>query len=324
MTAYSDGHERFWQRPRGEGPLGAGNKGAPICVPLAEHRWHFQQGPIDLIIDVDADDEAREHSLSVCWDNFQQVLPALVGELPLLRRPAVERSVLWGPVARRMMNACGPFADERFITPMAAVAGAVADELIGAFKRSGVRRASINNGGDIALHLGSQASYRVGIWSQLERLGHADRGADLDGFFVVDRSMPVRGVATSGWRGRSFSLGIADSVTILAHNAAAADAAATLVANAVNCNFDGIVRSSAEQLKDDTDLGNLLVTVDVPRLPTTAIAEALSRGRTEAQYWRDRGLIYAAAMYLQGMVEIVLPVAGLADPARRLIEAAVT
>ena len=35
--------------------------------------------------------------------------------------------------------------------------------------------------------------------------------------------MPHRGVATSGWRGRSHSLGIADSVTVVARNAAAAD-----------------------------------------------------------------------------------------------------
>jgi ApbE superfamily uncharacterized protein (UPF0280 family) len=270
-----------------------------------------------LIIDIDADTALREPTIASCWGNFQQILPTLVAELTFLRRPAVERPMVRGRVARRMLHACAPFADERFITPMAAVAGAVADELIGVFKRPGVRRAFINNGGDIALHLSSGTNYRVGIWSQLERLARTGRATiPLDSAFVVEDSMPVRGVATSGWRGRSFSLGIADSVTVLARNAAAADAAATLIANAVNCDFDGIIRAPAEQLKDDSDLGTLLVTVDVPALPRTAKAVALSRGRAEAERWRDRELIYAAAMFLQGAVEVVLPYADAVEHSR--------
>src|SRR6202035_3864818 len=130
--------------------------------------------------------------------------------------------------------------------------------------------------------------------------------------FTVDEDTPVRGVATSGWRGRSFSLGIADSVTVLARNAAAAGAAATLIADAVNCDYPGIMRAPAEELKDDTDLGVLLVTVGVPPLPAPAIAEALSRGRAEAERWQGRGLIHAAAMFLQGRVDVLPPLAGTA------------
>jgi uncharacterized protein len=275
---------------------------------LGLERWHFQHGPIDLIIDVDADRETCERSIADCWDEFQRVLPSLVGELPELRRAACERPPVRGPVAQRMLHACAPFADERFITPMAAVAGAVADHLIAVFRRSGVKRACINNGGDIAILLSPGSRYRVGIWSQLER-PVAPNGVvgPLDGAFTLDDDTPVRGVATSGWRGRSFSLGIADSVTVLARNAAAADAAATLIANAVDCDHAGIVRAPAEQLKDDSDLGARLVTVDVPSLPPPAIAAALSKGRAEAELWRDRGLIYAAAMFLQGRAELVLP-----------------
>jgi ApbE superfamily uncharacterized protein (UPF0280 family) len=213
-----------------------------------------------------------------------------------------------GPVARRMIEACAPFANQRFITPMAAVAGAVADELIAFLRQSGIRRAFINNGGDIALHLLPGEHYRVGICTDLERARSSVRSdREPDSVFVIDAAMPVRGVATSGWRGRSFSLGIADSVTVLAHCAAAADAAATLIANAVDCDAAGIIRAPAEQLKDDTDLGGRLVTVAVPALPAGAIALALARGRAEAQYWRQRGLIYAAALFLQGAVELVLP-----------------
>ena len=47
-----------------------------------------------------------------------------------------------------------PYAAEHFITPMAAVAGAVAEEVLGAMMRAAeLERAYVNNGGDIALHL---------------------------------------------------------------------------------------------------------------------------------------------------------------------------
>jgi ApbE superfamily uncharacterized protein (UPF0280 family) len=288
-----------------------------VFARLATGRWHFQHGPIDLVLDVDACTTTRDCCIGDCWKAFQDILPRLAAELPALRRPAAERLPLQGAVARRMALACAPYADEVFITPMAAVAGSVADELIGIFHRTGVSRACINNGGDIALHLAPGASYHVGVWSRIDRLSPAGAGdTGLDGRFVVDADMPVRGVATSGWRGRSFSLGIADSVTVLAHSAAAADAAATLIANTVDCDAPGIVRSPAAQLEDDSDLGDRLVTVDVPALEPAAIASALAQGRQAAVRWRDRGLIHAAALFLQGSVEVVQPRRSAAFPTR--------
>ena len=286
----------------------SGGGSGPVCARLDSGRWHFQHGPIDLILAVEGEIRASERAMAACWDRFQSVLPGLVAELAQLRRPAHERPSVRDPVATRMVQACTPFAAERFVTPMAAVAGAVADELIETFRRPGVRRAFINNGGDIALHLTPGEQYRVGVCSSLARVRSSDDpGRDVDSRFVVDAEMPVRGIATSGWRGRSFSLGIADSVTVLANTAAAADAAATMIANAVDCDFAGIVRVPAQQLKDDTDLGGLPVTVDVPPLPAQVIAAALACGRTEAEYWRERGVIHAAALFLQGQVEVVLP-----------------
>jgi ApbE superfamily uncharacterized protein (UPF0280 family) len=279
-----------------------------VFARLATGRWHFQQGPIDLILDVDAPVATRDRCIALCREAFQDILPGLVAELPSLRRPASERLPLKGPVAARMGRACAPYADEVFITPMAAVAGSVADELIGVFHRADVSRACINNGGDIALHLAPGARYQVGVWSQIERWpGASTCDSGLDGRFRVDADMPVRGVATSGWRGRSFSLGVADSVTVLAHDAAAADAAATLIANEVDCDAPGIVRAPASQLKDDSDLGDRLVTVEVPALAANARTAALARGRLAAERWRDRGLIHAAALFLQGSVEVVQP-----------------
>jgi ApbE superfamily uncharacterized protein (UPF0280 family) len=286
---------------------------------LAEGRWHFQHGPIDLIIDVDGDAATVQQALNASWERFQCVLPELVEELRELRRPVDEGPRLSGVVAQRMLRACLPFATHRFITPMAAVAGAVADELITCFKLPGIRRAFINNGGDIALHLTHAQTYRVGICSNLEKVTVEGRALHaLDSVFLISHATPGRGVATSGWRGRSFSMGIADSVTVIARDAAAADAAATLIANAVNCEYAGIVRRPANQLKDDTDLGCRLVTVDVPPLSESLVTAALESGRVEAEYWRSQGLIYAAALFLQSQVVAVLPPSELRGPGAQI------
>jgi ApbE superfamily uncharacterized protein (UPF0280 family) len=277
---------------------------------LAIDRWHFQHGPIDLIIGLDADPALSEGLIEAMWTRFESILPELVMDLPQLRRPAYERPRPQSPSGLAMLRACKPFADQRFITPMAAVAGAVADELLAPLRRERIRRCFINNGGDIALLLAPGADYRVGVWPQV----------GLDGAFTVTADMPVRGIATSGWRGRSFSLGIADSVTVLAADAAGADAAATLIANAVNCEHAAIVRAPADTLKDDTDLGSRLVTVDVPPLPPATVAQALARGRREAEYWQRRGLVHAAALFLQGRTEVLRP-PGAESPFETLIPA---
>ena len=111
----------------------------------------------------------------------------------------------------------------------------------------------------------------------------------------------VGGIATSGARGRSFSLGIADSVTVLAADAAMADVAATLIANEVSCEDAAIERRPARDLDPDSDLGDRPVTVAVGPLAPGAAREALRRGLACARRHRARGLIVDAALTLQGI-----------------------
>ncbi len=265
---------------------------------LPDGRWHFQHGPIDLVIGADGAARAVARAHAAAWARFENVLAELVAELPGLRLPVRGRCALRGVVARRMWCACKPF-ESQFITPMAAVAGAVAQELIGAYAREGIARAWVNNGGDIALHLATGASVRVGLVADLARVDPAAGAPALDGDFEVRAALPVRGVATSGWRGRSFSLGIADSVTVLARSAALADAAATVIANAVNVDDARIVRRPAIDLKDDADLGEIEVTVDVPALDAASVTSALQAGRRRAFELQRAGLIHAALLVCQ-------------------------
>lgn len=265
-------------------------------------RWHFQHGPIDIVLGADGRRDVVDEAHACAWQRFSSVLEELIAELPLLRLPVANECLLKGRIARRMWKACEPFR-LRFITPMAAVAGAVSQELITCYQREGVERAWVNNGGDIALHLTPGYSVRVGLFADLARLDtdQLRHGITTDGFFDVRHLNPVRGVATSGWRGRSFSLGIADSVTVLAATASMADAAATVIANAVTVADARIERRPACELKDDSDLRDLHVTVDVPELDAETVHLALAAGRSCAQTLRDAGLIWSCVLVCQNI-----------------------
>ncbi|MFZ9507109.1 MAG: UPF0280 family protein [Burkholderiaceae bacterium] len=269
----------------------------PVRARLSDGRWHFQQGPIDLVIGADGDPAACEAAHEACWARFAPVLGTLVGELSVLRSalpPAGHPPEVTGPVAKRMLAACLPHARQGlFITAMAAVAGSVADHLIDCYHRPGVRRAYINNGGDIALHLQPGESWRAGV------VGNPDVPA-LDAGLVVRADSGLRGIATSGWRGRSLSLGIADSVTVVARDAAAADAAATIIANHVDVADAAIERRPACEVRDQSDLGDLPVTVAVGALSPASINTALASGLACARGLVSRGLIGHALIGLAG------------------------
>jgi uncharacterized protein len=276
---------------------------------LPDGRWHLQHGPMDIIIGASGSPTAVALAHERAWSRFTALLDELVQELPLLRQP-VRGNVcpLRGPVARRMWEACMPYRGS-FITPMAAVAGAVAQELVACYAQSGLQRAWVNNGGDIALYLTSSQSVRIGICAEVASLRVDSVQGDLltQGQFAVDSALPVRGVATSGWRGRSFSLGIADSVTVLASTAAQADAAATVIANAVNAPDLRIVRRPASEVKDDSDLGDIPVTVDVPRLESHMVQTALRAGLVCARALQAQGLIWSAALVCQNQTVLTHP-----------------
>jgi ApbE superfamily uncharacterized protein (UPF0280 family) len=168
-----------------------------------------------------------------------------------------------------------------------------------------VSRAYVNNGGDIALHLMPGEAFRIGVVADVDRPARHGHRVALDGRFEVTAPMPVRGVATSGWRGRSWSLGIADSVTVLAADGAAADAAATMVANAVNVDHPAIARRRACDVDDNTDLGEHLVTVGVGELPEDAVSEALARGAAHAEAQVEGGRVWGAVLALGRRYRVV-------------------
>jgi ApbE superfamily uncharacterized protein (UPF0280 family) len=264
-------------------------------------RLHLNDGPIDLIIGAFAAQRAVAQAYAAATRRFSTILDELCEELPLLRSGVLAWSPLpRGLTARRMDAAVRPFADDCFITRMAAVAGAVADEILAAMvSAADLDRAYVNNGGDIAVHLAPGQSFAIGMVDRPDRPG-------LFGQARISAGDGIGGTATSGCHGRSFSLGIADAVTILAANAADADAAATIIANAVDLpNHPHIVRVPASDLDPQSDLGARLVTRRVGKLSHTEIADALSRGEAEARRLRGLARIAAGALRLQGETRLI-------------------
>lgn len=277
----------------------AGALSTALAATLPDGRLHLQEGPIDLVIGLDGTRAAMAEARARAAAAFEGLLAGLVAELPLLRAPVgADPPPLGGRVARRMAAAVWPFRRD-YITPMAAVAGAVAEEVLEAIAPTpGLAAAHVNNGGDIALFLAPGQVLRVGLVPSLER-------AAPEGLVRIAADDPVRGIATSGWPGRSFSRGIADAVTVLAATAAQADAAATVIANAVNAEHPAVRRMPAEALDPDSDLGALPVTVEVGALPPEVTEAALESGEAVAEGLLQRGLIQGALLVVQGAMRAV-------------------
>ena len=275
---------------------------SPIVQLLPDgHRLHLHDGPIDLIVEAYGRPEQIHAAYDTAERRFVTILDELCAELPLLRQAVGSNmSRPQGVIARRMAAAVEPYAERCFITPMAAVAGAVAEEILETMtKGTELARCYVNNGGDIALYLTPGESFSVGMVDRPDR-------PSLFGTLRIRSDDPIRGLATSGWRGRSFSLGIADAVTVLAADAAAADAAATIIANAVDLpGHPEIVRVPAREIAPDNDLGELCVTRAVPKLCSDEVQEALASGVSVAEELISEGLAVAAALHLQGQTRVV-------------------
>lgn len=253
-------------------------------------RLHLQHGPIDLIIGVD---QNRQVAFEAAINRFDTVLEELASELSELRKPLNENTPFpKGEVAQLMDHACQPYVDVHFVTRMAAVAGAVADNIMSAMRSVVIfQKSYVNNGGDIALHLDGEERFTTAMLSHSgQELGRIEIGAGDQ----------ISGIATSGRHGRSHSLGVADSVTVLAETAAKADVAATLIANAVDMpDHPFITRKLASELSPDSDLGNRLVVVDCKDFSRKDQNYAIEKGQAKADEFLKKGLIKSAAIFFQ-------------------------
>ena len=226
--------------------------------------------------------------LSVLSD-FQEFLKRRSGNLPT-GRPLPE-------VVRRAFSAALSVSLE--LTPLSAVAGAVSDEIADRAESLGADRVIVNNGGDIAIRLDRNEQAVVGIRS--------DFSGKSIGRLVVKAGAGIGGVATSGWRGRSLSSGIADTVTVWARNAALADAAATFIAG--GCIDEGldVKMIRAREIDPSSDLGDTLVTADAPPLSPGVRTRVLKRGAALVDQYIKEGIVRGCLIEVQGDIAAIDP-----------------
>ena len=249
-------------------------------------RLHLQHGPIDLVIGADGD---RAAAFAAAEVRLETVLIELMEEIDVLRMN--DGPCPKGEIAQKMWHAVQ--AHLGFVTPMAAVAGAVAESILEAMRdATDLRRAYVNNGGDIAIYLSGDAEFKVAM---------ASIDGSKHGKISLRAQDGIGGIATSGQGGRSLSLGIADSVSVLAKTASMADVAATLIANAVDLpEHPAIRRVLAQDIVEDSDLGHLPVVVQVGALKDADVARALAAGVSCAETMHAERLIQAASLHLRG------------------------
>lgn len=262
---------------------------------LPEDRLHLQEGPIDLVIGAFGGPREIARAYAAAEDRFDGLLAELSSERRVLRQPLFHQPpVLHGATARRMARACWSFRAD-YITPMAAMAGAVADTILEAMLAASPKlaRAYVNHGGDLALHLTPGNPLDIGVVP-------AFAPAYPDGFLRMQAEHPARGIATGGWRSHGPSRGIADAVTVLARSGAEADAAASIIADAVDVADAAIGRRPARELDPDSEPGAPPVTVEVGALAPRAVDAALAGGVRKVQALLAEGLIEGALLALAG------------------------
>jgi len=273
--------------------------GAAIATVLQDGRLHLQHGPIDLIIEANGNQENIEIAYQAMTTRFETVLDELVLDLKLLRQGVSLVHQVNGDIGRRMFNAAKKF-DDVFVTSMAAVAGSVADEIVEVGWRSTpLNKLYVNNGGDIAFRVSSGAEVVVAVAKSVI-------DSTLIGRLHFSSKSNVRGVATSGFGGRSRTFGIADAVTVVSSCAADADVAATLIANQVSLGDHPQVKVVAANSLDATsDLGSRLVTSSVGKLTKQEIETALDNGAEKARVLCSKTTIEGAFLALRGSVRSV-------------------
>lgn len=263
-----------------------------MLIKEKDNRLFLNHGPIDIVLEAFGKDKPLAYEKAKKY--FSTLLNELVLDMDLLKKEVVPHRHFNNKISQSMQNATEKFYPD-FITPMAAVAGSVADNILNVLvKDTKLEKAYVNNGGDVSFYLTENQTVKSSLASIPNIIAEID---------YKDKS---RGIATSGWRGRSFSLGIADSVTVLADNAAMADAAATMIANSVNIkNHPSIIKKPAEEIYEDSDLKNLMVTVEVGDLKQSEIEDALRNGNEVGKTYLESGLINSALIELHNCFCIV-------------------
>jgi len=250
-------------------------------------------GPASLVIIGEKDGEPYEFQKEKLVQKVKSILGEIREYLPVLKQKAykIKNTKHMPDVPRKMVEAVKAI-DEASLTPMAAVAGSVADGIKKFLRNEGLDLVSVNNGGDISIFNKKGRGLKIDI-------GDILTGKSSPYMLNIEQLIDF-GLATSGFGGRSFTLGLADSVTVIAATGAVADAAATFICNCTNTESDQVVRQKAAEVDPLTDIPDEKVTIRIGKLYEEDIFNALENGLNVAAYIKNKKHIYDAIVKFRG------------------------
>ena len=250
---------------------------------IIEERLYLEYGPTNLVVEAFHKDKQKIYNYII--ENIGEMLSQLSLELAKLRENTKENTRFKSEIAKKMNDSTKIFLP-RFITPLASVAGAISEILLDkVLSKFNLKKIYINNGGDVAIFLKKKQTLKLLV-------------ATTNNFLITLEGDGCKyGVATSGWKGRSFSMGIADSVTTIARSSSIADAAATIIANDTNIeNHKNIKKQKANEIDEYSDLKNKLITTSVGELSENDIKQALKKGTITAKKLIEKKIILTALL----------------------------
>ena len=253
-----------------------------------------ESGPMRLVISASIGKVVQTKTALRAAEESYGFLERVARHRKFLGRQFLEtRQQIRDPLALKMISSVLAIGDED-LTPMAAVAGTIADEVADFLFELGMTKVVVDNGGDVAIRADREDPVTVGIRPDVN-----DRAVSY--VIGLDPDLRSHGVATSGLGGRSLTRGIASAATVVARTASLADAAATAVANASFLEDEQVFRRPAEEIDPYTDIAGLDITVKVGPLSEEMKNRAVSQSIRRAEDLVQRGVILGAFVAVQGV-----------------------
>jgi len=252
-----------------------------------------ENGPLRLVIQAFSGSVAETELVKEAAEYAFDCLDRVAKAQQLLRlKHSLITSSPQDKIASVMLESVRSVGDED-LTPMAAVAGTIADFVADWLFFHRLTKVIVDNGGDIAIRLKEGENARVGFRPVVD-------SQEITHVIHLGSKFPSWGVNTSGMGGRSLTRGIASAVTVFAQNSSVADAAATAIANDCFAEDEKISQVPAETVDRYTDLGDMLVTVSADGVSEETKIRALENGLKKAEQLMERGTIRGAVIAVGG------------------------
>ncbi len=259
-----------------------------------------ENGPLRLVIQAFSGLEPQDEMIVAEADFAFACLNRVAQSLPLLKqRHGLISSAPPDQIAKTMLESVR-LTQETDLTPMAAVAGTIADFVADHLFTEKVTKVIVDNGGDIAIRLNPGETARVGFRPDIE----SQQITHVIELVSEPPDFSTWGVNTSGMGGRSLTRGIASAVTAFAGTSSVADAAATAIANNCFAADDNIRQVPARLIDPNTDLGDMLITVDGSGLSEMTYEKALNSGLDKANLLVKKDIIRGALLSVGGKMGV--------------------